>query len=374
MTTNYIGVPGNIAPGGPSFSGALPADGDANQAATFAGALQALLDQTAFLQRALVSTSLQSITQGTGTVNANDFAMSDGASPSVVAAGDTSGTGHWGYCLSFPAAFGGASSAVSTRARGVVWVSPLGLYVGVTSVAASGAVAIETAPASAGIGAWTPRAVPTTTSTGDPTKACCIAYGVGLAVPIIVAALANTGQVISSTDAITWTARGTGTMSGQVITTVSFGGGVFIAVSATGYVFTSPDGTTWTARGSVFTGSAWTLAYSAKGAVWVASQSLGGSGYWYSTNNGATWTSRTFSAAFYPTAASLNFIGAAFGFILAQVNSSCAMYLTQDGINWSFIGGTAGVPMVTAKWMPGMPRVYFGASGAPYSSMGIFGF
>jgi hypothetical protein len=73
-----------------------------------------------------------------------------------------------------------------------------------------------------------------------------VTYGNGLYV-----AVGESGQLTTSTDGITWTARTSGFDSTNILG-VTYGNGLFVAVGVGGKLTTSTDGITWTARTSGF--------------------------------------------------------------------------------------------------------------------------
>jgi len=56
----------------------------------------------------------------------------------------------------------------------------------------------------------------------------------------------DAGIIVTSPDGISWTSRSSGTTNS--LTSVSFGGGEYVAVGASGMILTSNDGITWTSR------------------------------------------------------------------------------------------------------------------------------
>lgn len=121
---------------------------------------------------------------------------------------------------------------------------------------------------------WTPR------TTGSNSTWVGVAYGSSLFVAI------QNSAIRTTPDGVTWTARTvTGTLSGN-LSRISFANGVFVIVSSTGEIVTSSDGITWT---EVFTspvsgGSG--LAY-LENSLWITSHNNGR--FCYSFDNAVTW-------------------------------------------------------------------------------------
>jgi hypothetical protein len=91
---------------------------------------------------------------------------------------------------------------------------------------------------------WVPSAWtigPYTTDSGPGPTVDAIAYGNGEFV-----AVAESGDVLTSSDALSWTLQSTGLR--EPLRGVTYGQGEFVAVSDQGVIVTSPDGTNWTER------------------------------------------------------------------------------------------------------------------------------
>jgi len=97
-------------------------------------------------------------------------------------------------------------------------------------------------------------------------------------------AVGPSGQISSSTDGTTWTARTTGTTTN--LTKVVYANSLFVAGGANGAILTSTDGTTWTARTSGTTSGVAALTY--ENSKYLAA--LAGGGVIHSTD-AITWTS-----------------------------------------------------------------------------------
>lgn len=132
---------------------------------------------------------------------------------------------------------------------------------------------------------WTPYVLPNTSRRAWTS----ITYGGGQFVAVSDDTSAGS-QVMTSPDGITWTARTSALQYGWQ--KVAYGNGLFIAVASTGAVtttriMTSPDGITWTSRTHPST-SLRSVAYG--NGLWVA---CGTTGDIMTSPDGSTWTSRT---------------------------------------------------------------------------------
>ena len=58
----------------------------------------------------------------------------------------------------------------------------------------------------------------------------------------------NSGNIITSSDGISWTKRTSGTR--EYLKGVTYASSAFVTVGKSGTILTSPDGTTWTSRTS----------------------------------------------------------------------------------------------------------------------------
>lgn len=110
-----------------------------------------------------------------------------------------------------------------------------------------------------------------------------LAYGNGVFVAL---PSSSNGVYATSTDGINWTQR---TMLGASYTALGFGAGVFVATAGTS-VYTSTDGITWIARGAVLPGACGSIAFGA--GVFVAMPSASTASY-STSPDGITWTTRS---------------------------------------------------------------------------------
>ena len=162
----------------------------------------------------------------------------------------------------------------------------------------------------------------TTPSAGYVTTA----YGGGTYV-----AVANaSGQAMSSTDGITWTARTAATTN--TWKSVTYGNGLFVAVSSNGTgnrVMTSPDGITWTSRTSA-ANNTWNSVTYGNG-LFVAVASTGTGNQVMTSSDGITWTSRAESAS-----NTWNAVTYGNGLFVALATTTPNGVMTSpDGITWT---------------------------------------
>jgi hypothetical protein len=138
----------------------------------------------------------------------------------------------------------------------------------------------------------------------------------------------SANQVMTSSNGITWTAQSSA--DSMVWRTVTYGNGLFVAgaSSASGgshYIMTSPDGLTWTNQTSGLSGDAiFSITYG--NGVYVAVSSLGTV---MSSPDAAIWTSRTAAAA-------STWVGVAYGNgLFVAVSESGTVMTSPNGINWT---------------------------------------
>ena len=360
MTVIYSGVAGNISsPNVATPSVLAPADGDPDNAATFAVGLQGNTDMNAMLLRLIQGMALENATISANAPNANDFATSTGlATNLLVAILGTGTTSHWSTSLDYGKTWTFVVSGVAETGYGVVWFPVAGLYVAV--VVAGGVCAIETMDS--GGATVTPRAVPTTAA-AVPCAGNCIATSASL----IVAAVGNTGQVIFSTNGTTWSAQGAAVMTGKVMTQVIFAQNQFVAVSTDSFVFTSPNGTTWTAQGqasSTGTGALQGLAFNARLGLYILSN---GTTVPYATSpNAITWTPRSGLAG-----TVVSRVSTCWGLFVAVASTGpIQFYISSDGLTWTAAGGPPGL------FAPGgmkqlYDRLFYSSSATTFASLAV---
>jgi len=147
-----------------------------------------------------------------------------------------------------------------------------------------------------------------------------ITFGAGVFV-----AVSASNDVITSSDAITWTRR---TPSSRISwRSITYGGGLFVAVASGGVtnrVMTSPDGITWTGHAASVTGS-W-IAVTHGNGIFVA---LSEDDKVMTSPDGATWTTRT------PALSDAGFTDITFGNgLFVAVSGSGQGMRSVDGITW----------------------------------------
>ncbi len=177
-----------------------------------------------------------------------------------------------------------------------------------------------------------------------PGNVADMAYGAGLYV-----AVGTGGQINTSPDLVTWTARTSNVI--QNLKSVCFGGGSFAAVGDQGVVTTSPDGITWTSRTLGLTGTTdripTKVAYG--NGKWVAMWNRSGTGAFVSyTADITNWS--TFATISVAGTSDATF-ELAFGngvFVAAGRITNGYVWRSTDGINWTVItppGGAIGLEM-----------------------------
>ena len=147
-----------------------------------------------------------------------------------------------------------------------------------------------------------------------------VTYGQGLYV-----AVGQSSTILTSPDGVTWTSRSAPT-SMPLIDDIAFANGVFVACGlATNPIIYSADGITWsigsgpspaTAKGVAYGNSKWVVV--ASGAVYI------------STNNGVSWTT-TISIAALNNVTSLSFAN---GYFIAST-STPTLVRSSDGLTWT---------------------------------------
>ncbi|GAB4052945.1 T9SS type A sorting domain-containing protein [Spirosoma litoris] len=150
-----------------------------------------------------------------------------------------------------------------------------------------------------------------------------VTYGNGLFVAVSFTGSGN--QVMTSPDGITWTSQTAASNSNW--SEVAYGNGLFVAVGYNGSVMTSPDGITWTSQTSGNTNHWNSLTYGNGLFVAVASE-----GSVMTSPDGITWTSRT-------SAASNVWTSVTYGnglFVATAITGSGNRVMTSpDGITWT---------------------------------------
>lgn len=183
-------------------------------------------------------------------------------------------------------------------------------------------VAVGLNGSSAAVGATSPDGVTWTALVISAIQAIIFANGMFVAV--------GTNTVQTSTNGTTWTTR---TIPVGTWTSITYGGGLFVAGGSSGAIATSPDGITWTARTGAGGGNFASIAYGA-GRFVALSQAINGGGA--TSTDGINWTLITTPVGI--TAQSLVFANGLF----VAVGDSGAI-TSPDGLTW------------TPRPMPGVP-------------------
>jgi hypothetical protein len=116
-----------------------------------------------------------------------------------------------------------------------------------------------------------------------PTNASmsCLAYGNNFII-----AVGMGGQILTSTDGISWTRRISGTT--QTLRQIVWNNGIFLSIGTSGTIISSPDGITWTIHSSGTHSDLYTL-------VWGANKfvAAGAAGTLLISSDGVSWTKQS---------------------------------------------------------------------------------
>ena len=239
--------------------------------------------------------------------------------------------------MSFQPALGQSRAAVpSARLRAVL--GSLVLLTMVLVPLGSSSVAVA---APAGVD-WTSRAA------AADNDWFSVTYGGGLFVAVSETGSGN--RVMTSPDGITWTSRTSA--SNNPWFSVTYGGGLFVAVSYSGTgnrVMTSPDGITWTSRTAASSNSWLSVTYG--GGLFVAVSSSGTDNRVMTSPDGITWTSRT-SAADNPWS-SVTYGGGLFVAVSYSGTGNRVM-TSPDGIIWTIRTSAADNDWVSVTYGNGL--------------------
>ena len=169
---------------------------------------------------------------------------------------------------------------------------------------------------------WQPRSNPLSPGT----KITSVAYGGGLFL-----AGANDNSLLGSADGTTWFIANSGI--GKTIRRITYGNGHFVAIAEdTGndFIITSTDnGTTWTTSPQIETKNAWRDISFGNGIFFVTQEN---SDYLYaSLDNGTTWTLVSRALAY---SSGMDAPAYGNGKYVASVNGGSTL-VSGDGINWS---------------------------------------
>ena len=174
------------------------------------------------------------------------------------------------------------------------------------------------ASATPDVTAWTSHASPGGNGWSD------IAYGNG--VYVAVAESGDGQRVMTSSDGVTWTLR---TPFAEALSwkSVTFGAGLFVAVSDGNDVMTSPDGITWTRRTPSSRISWWSVTFG--GGQFVAVARSGAGNRVMTSPDGITWTGRAASIT-------ANWTGITFGNgAFVAVGYGDKVMTSPDGVTWT---------------------------------------
>jgi hypothetical protein len=109
-------------------------------------------------------------------------------------------------------------------------------------------------------------------------------------VGVVIASLFSVSVVAqAAADGITWTSRTSAANNSWG--SVTYGNGLFVAVSHDGNVMTSPDGITWTSRTAASNNDWWSVTFG--NGLFVAVSLNGSPNQVMTSPDGITWTSRT---------------------------------------------------------------------------------
>ena len=175
-----------------------------------------------------------------------------------------------------------------------------------------------------------------------------VTYGGGLFVAVSETGSGN--RVMTSPDGITWTSRTSA--SNNPWFSVTYGGGLFVAVSYSGTgnrVMTSPDGITWNSRTAASSNSWLSVTYG--GGLFVAVSSSGTDNRVMTSPDGITWTSRT-SAADNPWS-SVTYGGGLFVAVSYSGTGNRVM-TSPDGIIWTIRTSAADNDWVSVTYGNGL--------------------
>lgn len=212
------------------------------------------------------------------------------------------------------------------RFRGVTVIDAAGVSISIT-------IAMEVVPSNPALQAWT--VVADTVSTSATLNR--VTQGDG-----IVLAGGTSGEILSSTDGISWTSRTSRNLSGD-ISALAFGDNTFLAMTSSGnftafpvtwtnrfFGATSDNVDDWTARGTIGTVGNPLAGIAFGGGIFVA---VGDNSAFHSLDNGATWSPGTISGVSY-----LSDVAYGNGRFVAIDLASDNVAVSSDGIHWVTVG------------------------------------
>jgi hypothetical protein len=245
----------------------------------------------------------------------------------------------------------------SIGAQSVTWLARAPGNVTATSVATAtngptglAAVTIRTLGNATTFTAMTPPMDP---CSADPQRSGCtwatqtsaadhawssVTYGNGLFVAV------SAEGVMTSPDGITWTTRQSAANHGW--SSVTYGNGLFVAVSAEG-VMTSSDGIDWTER-SAAAASGWSSVTYGNGRF-VAVAQYGSGSRVMTSPDGIEWTSQAQACGSSWSSVTHGLVDGNDLFVaVANTTSSCRVMTSQDGIIWTHRSGGQVIPQPTS--------------------------
>lgn len=170
-----------------------------------------------------------------------------------------------------------------------------------------------------------------------------VAYGLGLFVVVGENSGATGCSSYYSADAVNWSGNGN-IMPGGRFTSVTFGGGKFVAVDSQGRVAYTSDGSTWSIVGDITPGGEGLNGVSYGNGVFIA---VGEGGLIYRSLDGISWV----SLGTVPGVSSTNYRGVGFGggTFVAVGNDGLIVKSYNLGVTWSpsVSGTTSGLRTVT---------------------------
>lgn len=149
------------------------------------------------------------------------------------------------------------------------------------------------------------------------------------------------GNISSSTDGITWTARTSGTAN--ALNAVMWFSSKFVAVGAAGTLVTSTDGTTWTVQTAIAALTFQCLAMTSATGTIMAIDTLGAI---YTSTDGITWVVAT--SPFAGSSVGTSGLTYGKGLFYASTTSSASIYKSSDsGASWTQIDSPKGYYQTT---------------------------
>lgn len=150
--------------------------------------------------------------------------------------------------------------------------------------------------------------------------------------PSIIVAVGSSGQISTSTDAVTWTARTSGTTS--TLNAVIWDGAKFITAGTAGNIRSSTDGITWTLTNTGATFDSYDIAWN--GSTYVVVGAASSDPRIATSTDGVTWTLRTVPAGINNPLYGVTWSSALGLFVAVSGASTTNNSITSpDGITWT---------------------------------------